>query len=466
MYLSFYGLKKEPFHTTPDPNFLYLSPSHKEAMGAIIYGIEKRKGFIAIFGEVGVGKTTIIRAYLEKTSDRKQKTVYILNPVVSFHGLLTDIFRSLELVPSHDDSAEMVNQLQEALIREYRSDSTVVLVIDEAQNMPVQTLEQLRLLSNLETSTDKLIQIVLIGQPELKTLLDHPSLKSLQQRIALRATIQPLKEKESQAYIEHRVALASATGAPLFTQGALKLIIRKSEGIPRRLNILCDNALITGYGRQRKPVSISEVREILSDMDDSRSSYLLKWAVGVAAAILLVIGTFLVSPIFLSGNSGVSLLSQNERPSSDKIVTSERSPQDSTDLRGEQTIQMSTSEAHKDAIVSGTAIEQTGSSNTSGPEGKVVKNLKFEGVTGKSGMAVSRVESNTSRRAVTPNPSRVTTATRSVKEGENLSQITNETYGSSSMQYLEWVRQHNPQIVDPNIILPGQKIVLPEYNKE
>ncbi|MBA3612543.1 MAG: AAA family ATPase, partial [Nitrospirales bacterium] len=173
MYLAFYGLKKEPFHTTPDPNFLYLSPSHKEAMGAIIYGIERRKGFVAIYGEVGVGKTTIIRAYLEKTSDRKQKTVYILNPVLSFHGLLTDIFRSLDLTPSHDDSAEMVNQLQEALIQEFRSDSTVVLVIDEAQNMPVKTLEQLRLLSNLETSTDKLLQIVLIGQPELTTLLNH-----------------------------------------------------------------------------------------------------------------------------------------------------------------------------------------------------------------------------------------------------------------------------------------------------
>lgn len=465
MYLSFYGLKKEPFHTTPDPNFLYLSPSHKEAMGAIIYGIEKRKGFIAILGEVGVGKTTIIRAYLEKTSDRKQKTVYILNPVVSFHGLLTDIFRSLELVPTHDDSAEMVNQLQEALIREYRSDSTVVLVIDEAQNMPVQTLEQLRLLSNLETSTDKLIQIVLIGQPELNSLLDHPTLKSLKQRIALRATIQPLNEKGSQAYIEHRVALASATGAPLFTQGAMKLIVRKSQGIPRKLNILCDNALITGYGRQRKPVSINEVKEILSDMDDSRSSYLLKWAVGVAAAILLAIGTFLLSPIFLPGNAGISLLSQDEGHSRDKILDLERRPQERTDSRGGQISPMSAPEPQKNAASADTA-EQTGSGNSQEPGGEVVKHSKPESVTGKPRMAVSRVESVTGQREVVSRPSRVSTATRAVKEGENLSQITNEAYGSSSMQYLEWVRQHNPQIVDPNIILPGQKIVLPEYNKK
>ena len=330
-------------------------------MGAIVYGIEKRKGFIAIFGEVGVGKTTIIRAYLEKTSDRKQKTVYILNPDVSFQGLLTEIFRSLDLVPSHDDSAEMVNQLQEVLIREYRSDSTVVLVIDEAQNMPVKTLEQLRLLSNLETSTDKLIQIVLIGQPELHTLLDHPTLKSFQQRIALRATIKPLSQKESQGYIEHRVALASATGMPLFTQGAMKLIIGEAQGIPRRLNILCDNALITGYGRQRKPVSISEVREILADMNTSRSSSLMKWAIGVAAAIFLVFGIFLLTPIFLSENVGVSHVGSVEDISRNKMSTTERALPDNTDPLGGPLIPTSTPDSPNTVTIPDATVNETGS---------------------------------------------------------------------------------------------------------
>lgn len=160
-------------------------------------------------------------------------------------------FRSLEVEPKHHDQPEMVNQLHEILIEEYRSNSTVVLVIDEAQNMPVETLENLRMLSNLETVADKLIQIVLIGQPELNTLLDDPKLKALKQRIALRSTICPLTPKESQAYIEHRVNLASHTGHPLFTSDAMKLLAQKSQGIPRRLNILCDNALITGYGRQK-----------------------------------------------------------------------------------------------------------------------------------------------------------------------------------------------------------------------
>ena len=422
-------------------------------MGAIIYGIERRKGFIAIFGEVGVGKTTIIRAYLEKTSDQKQKTVYILNPVLSFHGLLTDIFRSLDLVPSHDDSAEMVNQLQEALIQEYRSGSTVVLVIDEAQNMPVKTLEQLRLLSNLETSTDKLIQIVLIGQPELTTLLNHPTLKSLNQRIALRATIQPLQQKESQAYIEHRVALASATGTPLFTQGAMKLLIREAEGIPRRINILCDNALITGYGRQQKPVSVREVREILADMDGSRSSYLMKWAVGVAVVILLAIGAFLLSPKFIPGDDGVSQLSQSEPHSQNATVTtSEKMPQESTGQLGGQMMPIPTTSATQ---IEG-AIPDVGRA-----EDKVIAEKKSTGAT-----AVSKVESSKKHTEVASKPSRVSSVTRAVKEGDNLSQIANEAYGSSSRQYVEWVRQHNPQISDPNIILPGQKIVLPDFPKE
>lgn len=453
MYLAFYGLKKEPFHTTPDPNFLYLSPSHKEAMGAIIYGIERRKGFVAIYGEVGVGKTTIIRAYLEKTSDRKQKTVYILNPVLSFHGLLTDIFRSLDLVPSHDDSAEMVNQLQEALIQEYRSDSTVVLVIDEAQNMPVKTLEQLRLLSNLETSTDKLIQIVLIGQPELTTLLNHPTLKSLNQRIALRATIQPLQPKESQAYIEHRVALSSSTGAPLFTQGAMKLIIREAQGIPRRINILCDNALITGYGKQEKPVSISEVREILVDMDGSRSSHLVKWAVGVAVVILLAIGAFLLSPIFLPGNAGVSQVGLSERDSQNASPTSsEKMTQESIGQFGEQAMPMD-SVSQKEGPTPYADGGGMGSGLTKKSVEKVMETSKSDGKLRDHTEGASK-------------PSRVSPVTRAVKEGDNLSQIANEAYGSSSRQYVEWLRRHNPEINDPNIILPGQKIVLPEYVKE
>jgi nucleoside-triphosphatase THEP1 len=170
MYLSFYHLKKEPFHITPDPEFLFLSPSHKEALGSVIYGIEKRKGFVAITGEVGVGKTTILRSYLDRAELERLKIIYVFNPNVSFQGLLKTISRELGFTLRADDTYEMVNQLQEILIEMYWRNQFVVLIIDEAQNMPIDTLENLRMLSNLETSKDKLIQILLVGQPEFDSV--------------------------------------------------------------------------------------------------------------------------------------------------------------------------------------------------------------------------------------------------------------------------------------------------------
>ncbi|MDR4494837.1 MAG: AAA family ATPase [Nitrospirales bacterium] len=519
MYLSFYGLKKEPFHTTPDPNFLYLSPTHKEALGAIIYGIEQRKGFISITGEVGVGKTTIIRAYLERPTTRTQKTIYIFNPVVSFHALLTTIFRSLEVEPRQSDLPEMVNQLHEILITEYRANSTVVLVIDEAQNMPVETLENLRMLSNLETVADKLIQIVLIGQPELNTLLDDPKLKALKQRIALRATICPLTPKECQAYIEHRVNLASHTGNPLFTKDAIKLLTQQAQGIPRRLNILCDNALITGYGRQRNPATVSEVREIIADLDAKGPTLISKWRFVAAAALLLAIASFFLVFSFFSSNFSPSDLSQNDmfkenRKTNGKYVDNGESLQrisgKSPGATGSQVEDASHEDRAKGAVMSQEEHQKMALNPraSSGAPSMVEKPLTKE---------PTEVSSNASKgsndgslifadqmteKTIAPRPNvqpnvqapllqdgeksvgfdnhsdtitneipnqkthKIFPRTRLVKKGESLSRITHEIYGSDDPEYLNWVRDHNSEITNPDFILPGQKIILPEYVKE
>src|SRR5208337_1742725 len=196
MYLGFYGLKKQPFHITPDPEFLYLSPSHKEALAAIIYGIEERKGFVAITGDVGTGKTTILRSYLESKKDGTLKIIYIFNAKLTFEGLLKTIYRELALPIESTDAVGMVNKLYEVLIEEYRQNNTVVLVVDEAQNMPVDTLESLRMISNLETSRDKLMQIVLVGQPEFEKALNTYRLRQLKQRLGVLATIRPLSTAE------------------------------------------------------------------------------------------------------------------------------------------------------------------------------------------------------------------------------------------------------------------------------
>ncbi len=230
MYASFYKLSKEPFHITPDPEFFYLSPSHKEALGSIMYGVSGRKGFVLITGEVGVGKTTVIRSYLEQTDRKKLKIVYLFNANVSFTGLLKTIYQELGILALTEDVFELVNQLHEVLIEEYKKGNNVVLIIDEAQNMPVETLENLRMLSNLETSTDKLIQIVFSGQPEFEEKLNLRELRQLKQRIAVKATILPLTEEESLAYIRHRLAKVSSGNPSLFTQGALKKIVKQARG--------------------------------------------------------------------------------------------------------------------------------------------------------------------------------------------------------------------------------------------
>ncbi len=267
MYLDYYGIDKEPFHITPDPEFLFLSPSHKEALGAMIYGVRQRKGFLAVTGEVGLGKTTVLRAFIEKLDKEQMKTVFVFNANVSYKGLLKIIYRDLGLELATDDVFEMVNGLHEALIEEYKADRNVVLIIDEAQNMPVETLENLRMLSNLETSKDKLLQILLIGQPELENMLDRRELRQLKQRLAVRAKLQPLTESDSLDYIQQRLRVSGGEPDEIFTKGALQAIVHDAKGVPRRINIICDNALVTGYGYNQKPITKKIVQEVIADLD-------------------------------------------------------------------------------------------------------------------------------------------------------------------------------------------------------
>ena len=296
MYQNFYDLKKEPFHITPDPEFLFLSPSHKQALGSIVYGVKNRKGFIVITGEVGVGKTTILRSYLERAAKEKTKVIYIFNANVTFQNLLRTIYRELGLQVKTDDVVEMLNDLYQILMEEYKQGNTVLLIVDEAQNMPIGTLENLRMLSNLETSKDKLLQIALIGQYEFEEILNLYKLRQLKQRIVIHSTILPFSDKESMAYIKHRLAKAASNGSRVFTKGALKRIVKEANGIPRNLNILCDNALITGFGYKRKPVNTKIVNEVITDFNGEKEPSLLKWMIASAALGLFIGGLFLISP--------------------------------------------------------------------------------------------------------------------------------------------------------------------------
>jgi type II secretory pathway predicted ATPase ExeA len=274
MYLDFYGLGKEPFQVTPDPEFIYLSESHKEALASIIYGTEQKKGFVAITGAVGAGKTTVLRFYLSWLKERPDgsvKTIYVLNPNLSFHDLVRTIYQDLGIEPAAEDLFLLVDRLHHILVEEYKSGNTVVLIVDEAQDVPVETLENLRLLSNLETATDKLIQIILVGQPELDEMLMKYELRQLRQRIAVRATISPLTVSESRDYITHRLMKAGLKGRKaIFSSGARRNIVKRAEGIPRAINIICDNSLITGYGYNKRPVTAAIVKEVIADLKVER----------------------------------------------------------------------------------------------------------------------------------------------------------------------------------------------------
>lgn len=287
MYSDFYHFKKRPFHITPDPEFLFLSPSHKQALASIIYGVEERKGFVAVIGEVGVGKTTVLRSYLESVDKSRMKIIYTFNPDLSFEGVLKLLCQELGIENPKLDTFEMIDALHHKLIEEYSAGRNVVFIIDEAQNMPVVTLEHLRMLSNLETSTDKLIQIVLIGQPELEHILNRHELRQLKQRIAIFATINPLTDKESFEYIKFRLTKALRVKTPVFTKGAANAIVRAAKGIPRSINIIADNALITGFGAQRKPVTTKIIREVISDFrPDTKSK--LRWAIAALATVIII----------------------------------------------------------------------------------------------------------------------------------------------------------------------------------
>src|SRR5512134_468689 len=287
MYLRHFHLARHPFHITPDPEFLYSSPSHREALASVTYGIEARKGFLALVGDVGVGKTTVLRAFTEKADREKLKIIYLFNANITFKSLVKTLCGELGLPSDTEDYFELVPTLHQALIEQYRQGRNVALIVDEAQNMPLETLENLRMLSNLETTKDKLIQIVLCGQIELDYLLNLQQLRQLRQRIVVRAVISPLTSAETVEYIRHRLARAGCTRRIPFTKTALKEIVRHARGVPRIINILCDNALLTAFGSRQENVDRNIVKEVIIDRVGRRGIPFPRWAVAVLLTLLL-----------------------------------------------------------------------------------------------------------------------------------------------------------------------------------
>ncbi|MDH3601844.1 MAG: AAA family ATPase [Candidatus Tectomicrobia bacterium] len=516
MYLDFYGLRKAPFQITPDPDFLFLSPSHKVALGAIIYGIEDRQGFVAITGAVGLGKTTILRSYLERIDPQQLRTICIFNANVSFQGLLKAIYAEFDLDTPPGDLYDQVKQLHQALIEEYQRGRNIALIIDEAQNMPMDTLANLRMLSNLETATEKLLQIVLIGQPEFEHILNRPELQQLKQCLVIQETIDPLTPKESLAYIHHRLDKVRTHNEPIFTRHAENLLVSAAKGTPRVLNTLCTNALITGVGYQEKPVSAKTAKQVVASLlgksAPARRSH--RWLYGIAATVLaiLLLGLLWLSPV------GPTLIAKvTDHPPTpiiewrETIVTNwakltnrpnwpnwaklkELNPFSSstttpgtTESRPERP-QVAAVPKLPDAVVAATPAvaapnrpqpsdvipEATQSPTNDNPVQTALSNPMANPIAN----PVANPVANPAANASTPNtsPSQMSDSqsapnsnaeaaafpiTISVSPGEDISSIAEEIYGFANDDLFQLIKKSNPRIRDLKKIKIGDRIILP-----
>ncbi|MGZ8495421.1 MAG: ExeA family protein [Candidatus Binatia bacterium] len=265
MYKSYFGFDEKPFNVTPDPRFFYTNPGYQEAYANLLYGVRERKGFLLLTGEVGTGKTTILQRLMEEL-ESTVRFVFFYNTNLSFEELLTFICQELGLPVKEGGRLEKIGALNEFLLNQLRNGSTTVLFIDEAQNLKAEVFENLRLLSNLETPREKLLQIVLTGQPELEAKLDRTDLRQLKQRIFSQSRLSSLSEEEVGAFIDYRLKAVGCRRNDLFPRDAVREIALYSKGIPRLINIMCDNALLIAYAASETKVTADIIKEVARDM--------------------------------------------------------------------------------------------------------------------------------------------------------------------------------------------------------
>ncbi len=311
MYEEFYGFRDNPFRLTPDPDYLFLSANHQEALGHLLFGISERSGMVVITGEIGAGKTTLVRT-LMRDLDAQTTAAYIFNPALSALELLQTINAELGLPATSASKKDLIDELNHFLLEQQAAGRQAVVIIDEAQALEPGVLEQLRLLSNLETERVKLLQIILVGQPELGAILARPELAQLDQRVTLRWHLGPLNAEETGAYVRHRLRLAAAMREAVhFTPAALRLIYRFSHGIPRLINVLCHRALLIGFTREERDIGRKIVRQAIEELrrDRQESRRSLSWRLVTAttlgaASLLFVAGVLfgvVPSPEWLPG---------------------------------------------------------------------------------------------------------------------------------------------------------------------
>jgi general secretion pathway protein A len=367
MYYAFFGLQETPFSITPDPRFLFLSQSHQEALGHLLYGIEERKGFITITGEVGTGKTLLCRALLNRLG-RHVRTALIFNSFMSELDLLRSINEDFGIPPSGATRKDLIDSLNHYLIDEFSAGRNAVLIIDEAQNLAPPVLEQIRMLSNLETERGKLLQIILVGQPELRQQLARPDLRQLNQRVALRYHIQPFNRQETEDYINHRLVVAGSHGIVKFSRRALSAIFQVSQGIPRTINLLSDRAMLAAYVQSSGRIERKHIQQAwreLAGRDQGRTSP--STSVAARQGLLVAQGLVLGLAVILSGVAwfGMSRPKPPEGPVATSGLSADASVPTATATQGERLLP---GEAGPDNTPAVAARQEENQTNSQGSE--------------------------------------------------------------------------------------------------
>ena len=454
MYTHFYNLREKPFNVTPSPRFLYLGETHKEALSLLTYGVMERKGFVLLTGEVGTGKTTIVQTLL-KNLDSSVKYVYLSNPTVSVKDFLSYVASGLGLRTQFSSKGSFLIQFEEFLQKILQHQQNVLLIIDEAQKLSFELLEEIRLLSNMETPDKKLINIFLVGQPELNRKLGQPICRPLLQRISIRYHIRPLDLEDTREYITTRLKVAgAANGTKIFSKNVIEAIHHYSEGYPRLINILADNVLLLGYSKGEKKITPAMVNQSYQDLklngsvSKSPGQYEIrngeqvhtgsywKWAVLLffaaifTAAVMSQEGQNLVRRMTRLIPIGFQAPKDSSNPSKEQPLTKEKTKREIEAISGET--------PHK---------ESTADVQTEKKQAAVVDIIPHGGP--KEMKSTLRVDD------------KETWKTFIVKEGDTLLRLVTTVYGWADANNLKLVRKYNPQIEDIDRIAVGQKIIFP-----
>ena len=435
MYLDFYHFEEKPFSISPDLKFLFISSGHKEALTALTYGVSQRRGFMAVLGKFGLGKTTLIQTFLKEAIQDNLRIIPLLNPNISFKTLLKFLCRELGLPDEPEGHPALLNQLLQGLSQACEAGTNIVLLVDEAQNMPEDTLENLRMVSNLEIASERPIQIVFIGQPEFWEILGHHELRQLKQRIGVRITLPPLTPAESRDYIAFRIGKAGGQVHSIFTRGALEKIIHQAEGVPGKLNILTTNVLISGCEHSQKPISEGIVNMVIRGPQRIKSRNYFPWKI-------TALGVLLIFPGFLAWDRFPNFILTRENTLRFPIKNQEPTG----------------------PMVTGKVIEE----QSAPPITAINPNQDRE-----SRRPSKRPTTGRATSAKAPAPSPIFSGLKRpparavwvVKEGDNFFRMVLEVYGFSDAALWDHVRKSNPGIRDFTKIRIGEKIIFPEWKE-